>query len=304
MKYRHACVAMMLLLGACAGSSSVPSDRRATIESQTSATPSSVRIRNSKTFTSDHVRLTTSLPDGPLRDRLKIVLEESVRSFGQHVIGGDAITIEVYALRSESDWQRAVQDYARQRTGQRVPLGSGLSRAAVTIDGVSFIYDIGGPDALRLAAHEAWHAFSHQALQSRLPVWLEEALACQAEGLYWDERTNRPLFRATANPSRRGLLRQILEDNRLGSLESHLRQDPTELTNNGRAIDDYYARAWVLGVLLDDPPHTQALTDALARAARGMLPATPRSSVPGILGISVEELDRQWRMMARQLARH
>lgn len=226
-----------------------------------------------------------------------------MRSFG-HLYGRSEVpTIEVYAFETEGAWTRAVQDFAVQRTGQPLPLGSGLTRAAVTIDGVSFIYDIGGPDALRLAAHEAWHAFSYQAFESRLPIWLEEALACRAEGLYWEHRANRPLLRATANPSRRQRLGDIMEGGRLGSLATHLRQNPTDLTSDGRVIDDYYARAWVLGVLLEDPGLARLLADALDRAARGRLPATSGSSVSDILGVEVSELDRQWRQTARDLTR-
>lgn len=249
-----------------------------------------------------HVRLVTTLGEGDLRRDLAPLLEQCVASFIAMTPGGREPVIEVRFFDTESAWRGAVQAHARRRLGRTLPLGSGLSRAAVTIEGTSFLFDIGGADALRLAAHEAWHAYAYRALESPLPLWLDEALACRAEGFYWDTTAQTAILRASANPTRRAHVRRLLDAGRLGSLEDHLRADPTKLTDSRRALDDYYARAWILGVVLDDARLADSLADTLGRAARGTLPESTGNRVGLTLGITAVELETMWRTKAREIA--
>lgn len=243
----------------------------------------------------DHVVLHTTPPADELDRRVAALLEQSVRSFIDLVPGGPEPVIEVHFFASESAWREAVQAHAQRRLGQLLPLGSGLRRAGVTIEGTGFLFDIGGEDALRLAAHEAWHAYAFHAFDPPLPLWLDEALACRAEGFYWPPDAAEPFLGAAANPSRRAHARNMVAAGRLGTLEAHLRADPAKLTHDRRAIDDYYARAWMLGLALDDPGLADRLAFALQRAARGTLPERNGDGVALILGVTPVELEARWR---------
>ncbi len=247
---------------------------------------------------SEHVRLYAPSVSGQMRGDLLRVLEASTRRFAALVPGGPEPVIEVYLFESESAWRQAVS--ARLPAG--VVLGRGMSRGAATMGGVSYLFDIGGSDALRLAAHEAWHAWAQRALRSRLPVWLDEALATRAEGFYLPPGGGEPIFDSCANPTRRSHLRRLLASGRLGSLEGHLSSDPARLTDDPRALDDYYARAWVLGLLLEDADLAERVSGALERGVFGMPSGGADAPLVAAAGVSTDDLDPRWKRLAYELA--
>lgn len=266
----------------------------------TAAAPA-VTVSGETVIETAHVRLVTTLPEGELRRDLPALLEQCVASFIELSPPGAEPVIEVRFYTSETHWREAVQAYARARIGRPLTLGSGLSRAAVTIEGTCFLFDIGGRDALRLAAHEAWHAYAHRAFGRGLPLWLDEALACRAEGFYWDANHQSAILRPSANPTRRDQVRRMTDAGRLGSLEEHLRMDPKTLTDDRRALDEYYARAWLLGLALSEPSMEPRVSLALDRARRGATLGTG-DTVARTLGITAAELEATWRHLARTLA--
>lgn len=285
----------MLIVGVCLVACA---ERRANAPPKAPTPP--VAVSGEMVIETAHVRLVTTLPDNELRRDLPALLDQSVASFIALSPLVPEPVIEVRFYTSEAAWREAVQAHARKRLGRPLSLGSGLSRAAVTIEGTSFLFDIGGRDALRLAAHEAWHAYAYRAFDHKLPLWLDEALACRAEGFYWDTGTQTAMLRPAANPTRRAQLRRLLDAGRLGSLEEHLRMDPGKLTNDRRALDDYYARAWLLGLTLSEPSLEPRVSVALDRAKRGAL-GGGGDSVARTLGITTAELEANWRHLARTL---
>jgi len=245
----------------------------------------------------EHVYLYAPSASSVFRAQLLRVLEASTQQFSAQVPGGPEPVIKVHLYESESAWRQAVAE----RLPAGVHLGRGMSRGAVTIGGDSYLFDIGGSDAFRLAAHEAWHAWAQLAL-SRLPVWLDEALATRAEGFYFSPRVGDVIFDLRANPTRRSHLRRLVGAGNLGSLEDYLGSDPAQLTDDARALDDFYARAWVFGLLLEDADLADRLSVALERAARDTLTGGADAPLPAILGVTGGELDDRWRRLAHELA--
>jgi hypothetical protein len=246
----------------------------------------------------EHVYLYAPSASSTLHRQLARVLEASTRRFTAQVPGGSEPFIKVRLYESEYAWRQAVAE----RLPAGVHLGRGMSRGAVTIGGDSYLFDIGGSDALRLAAHEAWHAWAQLAL-SRLPVWLDEALATRAEGFYLPPGGGDVIFDSRANPTRRSHLRRLTGAGNLGSLEEYLGSDPAQLTDDARALDDFYARAWVFGLLLEDADLADRLSSALERAARGMLAGGSDAPLPVVLGVTGGDLDSRWRRLAHELVR-
>jgi hypothetical protein len=246
----------------------------------------------------EHVRLYAPSASGQMRGDLLRVLDTSTRRFVALIPGGPEPVIEVYLFESEAAWRTAVS--ARLPAG--VHLGRGMSRGAVTIGGASYLFDIGGHDALRLAAHEAWHAWVQRALHSRLPLWLDEAFATRAEGLYLPPGEGEPIFDARANPTRRTHLRRLLASGRLGSLEDHLGSDPAQLTDSVRALDDYYARAWVLGLLLEASDLAPRVSEGLEWGVFGTLTGGVDAPLVAVLGVTADDLDSRWKRLAYELA--
>jgi len=247
---------------------------------------------------SEHVRLIAPSASVVFRAQLLRVLEASTRRFATQIPGGPEPVIEVHLYESESAWREAVA--ARLPAGMH--LGRGMRRGALTIGGVSYLFDIGGHDALRLAAHEAWHAWAQRGLHDRLPLWLDEALATRAEGLYLPPGGGNLIFDPGANPTRRSHLRRLIDSGRLGSLADYLHSDPARLTDSAHALNEYYARAWVFGLLLGERDFRPRLGRALDRASRGTLMGGGDATIQTILGGTAEVLDPRWRRLAHELA--
>jgi tetratricopeptide (TPR) repeat protein len=120
----------------------------------------------------------------------------------------------------------------------------------------------------RILAHEYAHAAVHDLTRGRAPRWLHEGLAQALEGASPD-----PMLRVPGRPTLAGL-EALLTD-----------PDPA------RARTGYDVALWVVHDLLDrgGPMAMRAL---LARLARGESIAV---AVPAIYGLSLAELEHQWR---------
>ncbi|MCL4222329.1 MAG: hypothetical protein KJZ65_13270 [Phycisphaerales bacterium] len=196
-------------------------------------------------YVTPRVRLFTNVSSRSLRTRLPIVLEHTISGFSRFWPGPPPdVEIEVVVYDSFEQWRQAVE----VRFG--VQPGEGLGRGAATSRGVSLLHDIGEEGTLRLAAHEVWHAYAQRVLVRPLPVAIDEAIACAVEGMRWEAAV--PTLSYGSNPARAVHLRRLLEEGRLGTLAAHMGDGPHEMSDDAARLDDYYARAWCLGVMLLD----------------------------------------------------
>ncbi|KAA0215154.1 MAG: hypothetical protein DYG94_09810 [Leptolyngbya sp. PLA3] len=196
-------------------------------------------------YVTPRVRLFTNISSRSLRTRLPLVLEYTISGFSRFWPGPlPDVELEVVVYDSLESWRGAVHD----RFG--VEPGEGLERGAATARGVSLLHDIGEDATLILAAHEVWHAYAQRVLVHPLPVALDEAIACAAEGMRWEGAA--PTLSYTSNPARAAHLRRLIDERRLGTLAMHMEHGPVELSGDAALLDDYYARAWCLGIMLLD----------------------------------------------------
>jgi tetratricopeptide (TPR) repeat protein len=120
----------------------------------------------------------------------------------------------------------------------------------------------------RILVHEYAHAAVHDLSRGRAPRWLHEGLAQALEGTTPD-----PMLRVPGRPT-------------LAGLEALL-ADPDPL----RARTGYDVALWVVHDLLDRGG-SPAIRELMARLGRGESIAT---AVSGVYGLSLAELERQWR---------
>lgn len=194
------------------------------------------------------IRIFTNLPPGELRSRLPPTLEYTLAGFDRFWPGhpDPEPELEAVVYASLSEWRQAVV----RRFG--IEPGEGLNHGAATSRGIALLHDIGPDVTLRLAAHEIWHAYAQRVLLSPLPTAMDEAIACYAEGMRWESGAAGPTLSPAFNPIRRQHLALLASRGRLGSLAEHLAADPHDLAHSAAGLDDYYARAWNLGLLLLD----------------------------------------------------
>ncbi|GAB4383801.1 MAG: hypothetical protein Kow0022_04530 [Phycisphaerales bacterium] len=194
------------------------------------------------------IRIFTNVPPGVLRSRLPATLEYTLAGIDRFWPGhpDPEPELEAVVYASLSEWRQAVA----RRFG--IEPGEGLNYGAATSRGIALLHDIGPDGTLRLAAHEIWHAYAQRVLQSPLPTAMDEAIACYVEGLRWEPDADGPMLSPASNPIRRQHLALLASRGRLGSLAEHLAADPHDLAHSAAGLDDYYARAWNLGLLLLD----------------------------------------------------
>lgn len=255
------------------------------------------------------VRLFTTLEDGPLLERLPVTLEHTITGFGRFWPDAPELdhSLDVIVYASVEQWRRAVRDRFA------IEPGRALDSGAATSGGVSLLHDIGDELTLRLAAHELWHAYKQTTIGRGFPTAIDEAIACYVEGMRWDGASMAPVLSPWSNPVRQRRLRALVRDGRLGSLAEHLAGNPHELVDSAEQLDDYYARAWALGLTLlasDDVQLREGVARMLGDARRGvhlrgMLQSEP-DSWDDLCGRyfqqRLEELDIKWRIVAHRLA--
>jgi tetratricopeptide (TPR) repeat protein len=120
----------------------------------------------------------------------------------------------------------------------------------------------------RILVHEYAHAVIHDLTRGRAPRWLHEGLAQALEGATAD-----PMLRVPGRPTLAGL-EVLLSD-----------PDPA------RARAGYDVALWVVHDLLDRGG-APAMRDLMARLGRG---ETIAVAVPAVYGLSLAELEHQWR---------
>lgn len=292
-----------LAMAACGGRESVRHASHSLVRFESGWSGGGV---DGRLYVTPRVRLFTNVSSRSLRMRLPIALEHTISGFSRFWPGAlPDVELEVVVYDTFDQWRQAVED----RFG--VQPGEGLGRGAATSRGVSLLHDIGEEATLRLAAHEVWHAYAQRVLVRPLPVPIDEAIACAVEGMRWEHAA--PTLSFVSNPARAAHLRRLIAEGRLGTLAGHMGEGPHELSDDAALLNDYYARAWCLGVMLldfSDVAMDRGVERLIAEARVGRQAIDAPVSGEALLeqlGFGYferrpEDLEDLWRRTARRLA--
>lgn len=299
-------VAATMAVVGCGGRTFVPIERsNALIISQgrwSAGGAQGVAIRTPR------VRLFTNVQNVELRDKLPIVLEHSISGFDRfwpNCPDPDP-ELEVVVYAEFEQWRAAV----KKRIG--IDAGIGLRYGAGTSGGVSLLHDIELDWTLRLAAHEIWHGYGQRVLKTPLPVAIDEALSCYAEGMRWEAGAAAPALVPRNSPTRSMNISALFRADMLGSLSDHFATSPHDYVDTMSGMDHYYARAWCLSIMLldsGDATLKRGVARLLEDARRGTPAWTP--GAPGHIQFdqlcehyferSPEEMEAIWQKTASSI---
>ena len=229
--------------------------------------------------------------------------------------------VDTYFLGSRSQWATMTKALLKDRAGVYLS----IERGGFSVGTTGVYYDLGPRDSFTIAAHEGWHQYAHSVMIDRLPVWLDEGIACYLEGFRWDDiNPDTPRFLPWANLERYDQLRNAHASGSLMSLHTLISNRPQDLmaTDQGGArVLTYYAQHWALvhffreyqggryasglGRVLQLTLQGRLLDQMNDQDARSM---RIRRSGPGVLsiiapGVPLRELDSQYQEFIRQIVR-
>lgn len=229
--------------------------------------------------------------------------------------------VDTYFLGSRQQWATMTKKVLKERA--QVYLS--IERGGFSLGSTGVYYDLGPRDSFTIAAHEGWHQYAHSVMTDRIPVWLDEGIACYLEGFRWDPiDPDSPNFLPWANLERFDQLRNASRAGELMSLHTLVTNRPQDLmaTDQGgdRALT-YYAQHWALVHFFreyQNGRYSTGLARALHLAVRGELYESMsesdartlriRRSGPGILsiiapGVPLRELDEQYQSFIKDIVR-
>jgi hypothetical protein len=208
--------------------------------------------------------------------------------------------LNVFLFSNETQWQQKVVELLGDEAGQ----WKGLGRGGLTIDGTAVLYHLDrrgrSRATFRIAAHEGWHQYAESILQNCLPTWLDEGIGTWMEG--FRIRSGELVFEPANNWDRLTTLRTIVASDRLSSLASLLKAEPSELLSQSRgALLGYYAQLWAFTSFImeyEDGMYRPALRKILLDAIEGRL-RKPRRQVDWLQAFtdnpaSIEKQYRTW----------
>jgi len=229
--------------------------------------------------------------------------------------------VDTYFLGSRRQWETMTKKLLKDRAGVYLS----IERGGFSVGTTGVYYDLGPRDSFTIAAHEGWHQYAHSVMIDRLPVWLDEGIACYLEGFRWDEISpDTPRFLPWANLERYDQLRKAHAAGSLMSLHTLVSNRPQDLmaTDKGGArVLTYYAQHWALVHFFREyqgGQYASGLARVLQLTLRGELlenlsEADARSmrvrrSGAGVLsiiapGIPLRELDAQYQQFIRDIVR-
>lgn len=233
-------------------------------------------------FVTPSVELRTTTTDRRLLTRLPPFLELAQANRLRMVtpLRRPEAPLETYVLGSRSEWEamtrRLLGDLARPYLR--------IERGGYSAQGRGIFYDLGPRDTFVMAAHEGWHQLVQSSFADALPVWLDEGLACYAEGFRWrPDDPDRPEFLPWANEERYDQLRKAAAAGTLLPLGQLVNARPQDLIDTDRGGDPaltYYAQCWAL---------VHFLVESDAGARRTGLERLLRDAQDGRLATRVQE---------------
>ena len=229
--------------------------------------------------------------------------------------------VTTFLLGSRSQWATMTKKLLKDRAGVYLS----IERGGFSIGSTGVYYNLGPRDSFTIAAHEGWHQYAHSVMVDRLPVWLDEGIACYLEGFRWDEiEPDTPRFLPWANLERYDQLRKAHASGSLMSLHTLVSNRPQDLMatdQGGGRVLTYYAQHWALvhffreyqggryasglgqvlqlgvqGQLLDAMDPNDARTMRMRRSGAGVLSIIAP-------GVPLRELDRQYQSFVNDIVR-
>jgi len=229
--------------------------------------------------------------------------------------------VDTYFLGSRRQWEAMTKKLLKDRAGVYLS----IERGGFSVGTTGVYYDLGPRDSFTIAAHEGWHQYAHSLMIDRLPVWLDEGIACYLEGFRWDEISpDTPRFLPWANLERYDQLRKAHAASSLMSLHTLVSNRPQDLMatdKGGNRVLTYYAQHWALVHFFREYQggrYASGLARVLQLTLRGELlenlnEADARSmrirrSGPGVLsiiapGVPLRELDAQYQQFIKDIVR-
>ncbi|MFO0874618.1 MAG: hypothetical protein U0575_11695 [Phycisphaerales bacterium] len=220
-------------------------------------------------------RLNTTIVDEPMLRELPLLMEAALRHYASELV---RLPMPTHPLRSSifakrSEWAA----HTKRRMPRDADTYLAIGRGGYTTDGESALFDIGREDTFTIALHEGWHQFTQTVFKDRLPVWLEEGIACWMEGMRFRRESAAPTFMPWRNVERFGELREAARSGRLVPFAELLKSTPQEALGQGKGtLLTYYAQVWALVHFLNEGEggrYRDALRQVVADAAAGRLVA-------------------------------
>ncbi len=229
--------------------------------------------------------------------------------------------VNTFFLGSRSQWETMTRALLKDQA----PVYLAIERGGYSKGTTGVYYDLGPRDSFTIAAHEGWHQYAHSVMIDRLPVWLDEGIACYLEGFRWDEvEPDTPKFLPWANLERYDQLRKAHANGSLMSLHTLVSNRPQDLMSTdqgGGRVLTYYAQHWALIHFFrefEGGRYSSGLARTLQLAVRGELlnnlsetdarTLRSRRSGPGVLsiiapGVPLRELDAQYQSFINRIVR-
>lgn len=232
-----------------------------------------------------HWTIRTSLRSAAFASTLPAFYEAALANFraGLVPLPAPPKRLQAFVFGTRDEWAR----YTQHKLGPDASPYLKMGRGGFTTDGEAVLYDIGPRDTLAIAAHEGWHQYSQTTLQSPLPVWLEEGIACFMEGFRQPPGAAQPTFLAWRNPERYTELRNSARRDRLVPLRELLDGSPQTFLERSRDAQlAYYAQVWALVHFLREGEggrYRAALAELMDDAAHGRVADRIRAcgAIPG-----------------------
>ncbi len=251
---RRLLTVLTALAAASAGCDAPPAGRPATpMTTRFDVRPWDTGTGRGRELVSEHYRVFTTAESPEILNYLPGFLEAAHDNYLSLTGLPDRPAAEpmaVYMMGTRQEWA----SLTRSIVGPQWDTYAQIQAGGYCFRGVCVFWDIGGIASLSVASHEGLHQFVHHRFAERLPMWLEEGLAAQAEGYEVDGPSVR--FTPGRNPARFNDLRHAMVNDWWIPLEKLLVMDGGDAVALGapeRAVG-YYAQVWALGDLLRTAP--------------------------------------------------
>lgn len=261
-----------------------------------------------------HYRIFTTDPDSIITDRLTLLVEEAMRRYRTAItdLPAPPMRLDTYLMQNRPQWEQVTRLIIAEHADTLVR----IERGGFATRGVAVYFNIGRADTMSIAAHEGWHQYTQRTFRSRLPIWLEEAIAVYHEGHRWEGA--RPVFLPWANPERYDRLREAVTAGRFIPFTTLITMTPNDYLQAGSPnILDFYAHVWAAAHFLCESPNLRpALAAILQDAAAGRLRSSfanssqsPRNHrsvsdpILSYLSMDPDALDQRFEAFVREIVR-
>ncbi|MFK7759311.1 MAG: DUF1570 domain-containing protein [Phycisphaerales bacterium] len=314
-----------LFIGGCSGSTSTTPAVRATPVQRFVAARERWSYQGNEgwTYFTPGATIRTTITDRRMLIRIPAFVELA------QIHGRTALTtlpapiepVDTFFLGSRKQWETMTTKLLRERAGVYLA----IERGGFSVGTTGVYYDLGPRDSFTIASHEGWHQYAHSVMIDRLPVWLDEGIACYLEGFKWDEvQPDTPRFMPWSNLERFDQLRKAHSGQRLmpmHTLVSNRPQDLMATDKGGDRVLTYYAQMWAMVHFFrefDGGRYASGLARVLQLCVRGELLdelnendarlMRSRRSGAGVLsviapGVPLRELDAQYQEFINQIVR-